>query len=145
MQTKVEEHEQKEQTIKDAGEILENFRTSVKDANILTSDMCEEDILLAVSATFCHSFPNLLGKLLNHIPPHFPGFMEKIRHSSASESDESYLEKVIKAVQKCENFLKTQTEDHFRNSLWTASNQTGQPFLKVQIPQIDKCSLCGSL
>lgn len=150
LQIKVEEHEQKEQTIKNAGEILQNFRTSVKDANILTSDMCEEDILLVVSATFGHSFLNLLGKLLNHIPPHFPGFMEKIKtilraNSSASESDERYLEKVIKAVQKCENFLKTQTEDHFRNSLWTASNETGQPFLKVQIPQIDKCSLCGSL
>lgn len=53
LQTKVEEQEQKEQTVKNASEILEKFRTSVKDANILTSDMCEEDILLVVSATFC--------------------------------------------------------------------------------------------
>lgn len=92
LQTKVEEQEQKEQTVKNASEILEKFRTSVKDANILTSDMCEEDILLVVSATFCQSFLSLLGKLLNHIPPHFPGFVEKIKtilkaNSSASESD----------------------------------------------------------
>lgn len=150
LQTKVEEQEQKEQTVKNASEILQKFRTSVKDANILTSDMCEEDILLVVSATFGHSFLNLLGKLLNHIPPHFPGFIGKIKtilkaNSSASESDESYLEMVIRAVQKCGNFLKTQTEDFFQNSLWTASNETGQPFLNVQMPQIDKCSVCGSL
>lgn len=92
LQTKVEEQEQKEQTVKNASEILEKFSTSVKDANILTSDMCEEDYLLVVSATFVHSFLSLLGKLLNHIPPHFPGFVEKIKtilkaNSSASEND----------------------------------------------------------
>lgn len=111
LQTKVEEHKQKEQTVKNASEILEKIRTSVKDANILTSDMCEEDILLVVSATFCQSFLSLPGKLLNHIPPHFPGFVEKIKtilkaNSSASESDASYLEMVIRVFKSVETFSK---------------------------------------
>lgn len=111
LQTKVEEQEQKEQTVKNASEILEKFSTSVKDANILTSDMCEEDYLLVVSATFVHSFPSLLGKLLNHITQHFPGFVEKIKtilkaNSSASESDASYLEMVIGVFKSVETFSK---------------------------------------
>lgn len=41
------------------------------------------------------------------------------------------------------SFSKTQ-ENNFLMSLWTASNQTGQLILIVQIPQIDKCSMCDS-
>lgn len=58
--------------------------------------------------------------------------------------DKSYIEVVIKSVKTLDKFFKI-TEDHFLNSLWTASNQTGQPFLQIQIPQIDEYSLCDSL
>lgn len=76
LQTKVEEQEQKEQTVKNASEILEKFRTSVKDANILTSDMCEEDILLVVSATFCQ-FPQSASQTIKSYSTTFPWIRRK--------------------------------------------------------------------
>ncbi len=76
LQTKVEEHKQKEQTVKNASEILEKFRRSVIDANILTSDMCEEDILLVVSAIFCQ-FPQSARQTIKSYSTTFPWIRRK--------------------------------------------------------------------
>lgn len=95
--------------IKNAGKIRRNFRLSV---NVLT--------FWHVNwvKTFC-------WKLLNHVPPNFPGSIKKI----------SYIEVVIKAVKTLDKFLKI-TEDYFLNSLWTASNQTGHLSYKSRFHKV---------